>query len=97
MSRKQKFAPLTESEREVCEAANNHFLEGDFQTSAEILANIVANRPGDYRFRHNLAVAEFRQRAGFDWGAFVDALNKTFRDVMMHLLCDKSRLSTMYN
>lgn len=81
------FAPLTETEREVCEAAINHFYEGDFQTSAEILANIVANRPNDHRFKHNLAVAEFRQRSGTGWGTFVQELNKTFSDVSLHFIC----------
>lgn len=77
----QEFSPLSETEREVCEAAINHFSEEDFQTSAEILANLVANRPNDHRFRHNLAVAEFRQRACTDWIKFVEELTKTFNDV----------------
>lgn len=77
----QEFAPLTETEREVCEAAVNHFSEEDFQTSAEILANIVANRPNDHRFKHNLAVAEFRQRECNGWAIFVEDLTKSFIDV----------------
>ncbi|ODN02849.1 CCR4-NOT transcription complex subunit 10 [Orchesella cincta] len=78
-----EFLPLSETEREVCEAAINHFSEEDFHTSADLLANVVANRPNDHRFKHNLAVAEFRQRNCKDWKKFSEELTKAFSDARL--------------
>ncbi|CAL8096878.1 unnamed protein product [Orchesella dallaii] len=80
-----EILPLSETEREVCEAAINHFSEEDFQTSADLLANIVANRPNDHRFKHNLAVVEFRQRSCMNWKKFTDELTKAFSDAKLDM------------